>query len=355
MKSADSIDSITLSKDKKWCVDNLESILHRKLDKNELETIESGFNQKTEIENKPHEVDVRREVPRLIPSSELTLEKRKHREPMDLVIESVAGEGSAKLFRLFNEGKYEEALKINEELDGNEKPPHYWYNKGSALRNLSKFEEAVECYDKAIKADPKYAKAHYWKGISQVSISFTKIKPLEKVDVVLSANDSFENVLELAADSKNTDQKDPAKQLYMVSQYNSFLCLGFAVNTLTSVHRKGGHVNNQFYDKVHIQFLQRFDMVYRRFRRPLKRFDNGGIIYNDGPKEFIIYNKGPIISTPEDLEKIGHENLTNLVGQFFDFCRENKDSIVEQIMPNIAGGFRTTDGHYAATIRSPKK
>lgn len=32
-----------------------------------------------------------------------------------------------------------------------------WYNKGNALKNLGKYDEAVKAYDEAIKLDPKFA------------------------------------------------------------------------------------------------------------------------------------------------------------------------------------------------------
>ncbi|MEX2720770.1 MAG: tetratricopeptide repeat protein [Candidatus Wukongarchaeota archaeon] len=44
---------------------------------------------------------------------------------------------------------YSKTLKIN--------PNHIsaWNNKGVALRLLGKFEKAIECFDKALKIDPK--------------------------------------------------------------------------------------------------------------------------------------------------------------------------------------------------------
>jgi tetratricopeptide (TPR) repeat protein len=32
-----------------------------------------------------------------------------------------------------------------------------WYNKGNALKNMCKYDEAVKAYDEAIKLDPKFA------------------------------------------------------------------------------------------------------------------------------------------------------------------------------------------------------
>ncbi|MDQ6865242.1 MAG: tetratricopeptide repeat protein [Thermoproteota archaeon] len=55
---------------------------------------------------------------------------------------------------------YDQAIKID---------PNYayvWNNKGWALSNLGKYDEAIECYDTAINIDPNYADAWNNKGVS---------------------------------------------------------------------------------------------------------------------------------------------------------------------------------------------
>jgi tetratricopeptide (TPR) repeat protein len=42
--------------------------------------------------------------------------------------------------------------------------PYRWYNKGTALGELGKYEEAIECYGKALKIDPNHADAWCNKG-----------------------------------------------------------------------------------------------------------------------------------------------------------------------------------------------
>ena len=39
-----------------------------------------------------------------------------------------------------------------------------YYNKGIAYRNLNEYEKAIECYDFAVKLDPKYKEALNNKG-----------------------------------------------------------------------------------------------------------------------------------------------------------------------------------------------
>ncbi len=41
-----------------------------------------------------------------------------------------------------------------------------WYNKGYALYCLNEYEKAIECFDKAIEINHRYADAHYSKGVS---------------------------------------------------------------------------------------------------------------------------------------------------------------------------------------------
>ena len=45
-----------------------------------------------------------------------------------------------------------------------------WFNKGVELAGLLKHQEAIKCFDKAIKIDPNHADAWYWKGLALRSI-----------------------------------------------------------------------------------------------------------------------------------------------------------------------------------------
>ena len=58
---------------------------------------------------------------------------------------------------------YDEAIKINPDVAA------AWSNKGIALGNLGKYDEAVKCYDEAIKINPSYAEAYGNKGITLIN------------------------------------------------------------------------------------------------------------------------------------------------------------------------------------------
>jgi Flp pilus assembly protein TadD len=61
-----------------------------------------------------------------------------------------------------------------------------WFNKGIALAELDKLDEALKCFEKAIEIDPKDARAWSNKGIALDSLgkadealkSFNKAKKL---------------------------------------------------------------------------------------------------------------------------------------------------------------------------------
>lgn len=60
---------------------------------------------------------------------------------------------------------YDKAIEIN---------PRYavgWYNKGNSLDSLGRYDEAISCYDRSLEANPRYAATWYNKGLSLASLS----------------------------------------------------------------------------------------------------------------------------------------------------------------------------------------
>ena len=84
-------------------------------------------------------------------------------------------------------GLYEDRLK---KVGG--KAAYEWHSKGIALSKLGRYEEAIECYDKALKIDPQYADAWYNKGYA-----LSKLGRYEK------AIECYDRALEI--DPKNAD------------------------------------------------------------------------------------------------------------------------------------------------------
>ena len=56
-----------------------------------------------------------------------------------------------------------------------------WYKKGIKLTKLEKYESALECFDKAIKSNPKNAEVWRAKGYALVELGKNK-ETIEKID-----------------------------------------------------------------------------------------------------------------------------------------------------------------------------
>jgi len=64
-------------------------------------------------------------------------------------------------------GKYDEAIEcFDKAIQINPKYAEAWYNKGTALDFLGKHNKAIECFKKALSIDPDYADAWHNKGIA---------------------------------------------------------------------------------------------------------------------------------------------------------------------------------------------
>jgi len=71
-------------------------------------------------------------------------------------IENLVDKGN----RLFEEGKFEEALGFFEQaLLLNQNDPELWNYKGITLRSMGRYDEAIECFNKSLELDPRDKKA----------------------------------------------------------------------------------------------------------------------------------------------------------------------------------------------------
>jgi len=138
--------------------------------------------------------------------------------------------------------KFEEALHVEGNFDGTDA---HWYNKGNKLGNLLRFEEAKDCYDKAISLDSKYVKAWYRKGHTLLS--------LEKH---LEAYDCFNKVLEKETENKKQGGKE---EWAAASGFCCMLCYLYSHNNLTLENKITEEIvnpANRWIQRIHDYLLE---------------------------------------------------------------------------------------------------
>jgi len=75
----------------------------------------------------------------------------------------------------FDSGKFDEAIKCYDKaLKINPGNDAFWYNKGLALEHLGKFDEAIKCYDKALEINPE--DELFWNNKGNTLVKFGKIE-----------------------------------------------------------------------------------------------------------------------------------------------------------------------------------
>jgi tetratricopeptide (TPR) repeat protein len=85
---------------------------------------------------------------------------------------------------------YDKATEIDPEYK------EAWYNKGIALADQGKYDDAIKAYDKAIEINPKYAEAWHNKGIALEKRGRTKVANDARKDADASAaNAAIKNAI----------------------------------------------------------------------------------------------------------------------------------------------------------------
>ena len=132
------------------------------------------------------------------------------------------GRKSKKVQELINKGttlgklgKHDEAIKcFDKAIKLNPNYEKAWNNKGVALDNLGKHDEAIKCYDKAIKLNPNDEDAWYNKGLALDKLGKDKeaIKSLIQAFVLVRGITAEENYAPKPA-------KTPSEECEIVPQF----------------------------------------------------------------------------------------------------------------------------------------
>lgn len=87
------------------------------------------------------------------------------------------GSVNANGIKLANLGKYQEALEcFDKAIKLSPNRSETWYNKGSALLKLGRYQEALECYDKSLKLNSKDPMNWFKKGMTLGNLKKNKKK-----------------------------------------------------------------------------------------------------------------------------------------------------------------------------------
>ena len=96
---------------------------------------------------------------------------------------------------LYNSGKYEEALQICEKvLDLDPKYLNAWYNKGIVLSKLGRSEEALQAYNQVLDLDPNDVNAWNNKGVALYNLGKSE-EALQAYDKALDFDPKYVNAL----------------------------------------------------------------------------------------------------------------------------------------------------------------
>ncbi|CAD8116753.1 unnamed protein product [Paramecium primaurelia] len=150
---------------------------------------------------------------------------------------------------LYNLNKYQDAIECYDKATSiNPKYDIAWNNKGDALNNLNKYQDAIECLDKAISINPKFDIAWSNKGYA--------LHNLQKYTDAISCYDQALSIninplrLQRKADSLfELGKKSEAKQFYLayiakrIQQYDLYLEITIKV-------MKQYHIKKKQYNKI---------------------------------------------------------------------------------------------------------
>jgi tetratricopeptide (TPR) repeat protein len=189
---------------------------------------------------------------------------------------------------LFQKSKFSEALPFfDKALEINDQYAYFWYNKGTALHNLKNYKQAIECYNETLKLDSDYVSALVDKAGALIGLKERFEEALQCCDkaLELDPNNSavwakkgyvliemkkFEASLKFFIESKrlNPNSDDAwigqGNALYFLNRFDeAFECYDWALKKINEkntwlwnncgacLHMKGDHYRAiEFFDKA---------------------------------------------------------------------------------------------------------
>ena len=97
-------------------------------------------------------------------------------------------------------------------MEINEKYKEVWYNKGVALNDLEKPEDAIKCYNKALEINPDYTFPIYRKACLE-SLRNNKQESINYLKKVIEIDEKIIERVKLEADFDNIRDSDEFKEL----------------------------------------------------------------------------------------------------------------------------------------------
>ena len=128
--------------------------------------------------------------------------------------------------RYSNIRRYEEAIECyNKAIEINPYDENIWCNKGDCLTNLKRYEEAIKCYDMVITLNPSNEKALGEKGYVLYALGrneearkfYSKLK-IEKIEHSDTMKESFQRYSDIMKDHDINDD-DKILEIYSKENY----------------------------------------------------------------------------------------------------------------------------------------
>lgn len=232
---------------------------------------------------------------------------------------------------LLNEGKYDDAMKIFDEILEFE-PKHLdaLFKKGIALNRLYKYDDALLCYNKIIEINPNHVDALFYKGLA-LSVLGRHDESISFYDEVLAIKPNHQNAwinkgISLSILGRGTESI-PCFEKVLESEPNNFEALYHKGETLEKLSK---------YDEA----LSCFEKVLEfEPNHQTSLFYKGKILSQRGKHdEALIFYDKVLKSDPEHFEALYHKGLTLSILGGLEKAIECFDKILKN-MPNQLDAF----------------